>query len=229
MPPTKQATYGVVTDLTNHVAEELERSSFFSALRQNRLSLNHVRNVMSQYYLWRNAFHRWFGVCIAKSPPFGTEFDTPYVLAELAEHIEQEITGDHLGMCQKFLSAIGVRSDAAIEPIPPTLRYIDSYADRFLDRNSSFEEALAALAGRELVAVQRNKLIYRALSEHYHVAPEALEFFRLHEELEEEHFKGLWDAVVKTYRDDTAHLHASARSAISAHIDFWDEVAAAYA
>ena len=29
----------------------------------------HVRDVFGQYYLWRNRFHRWFGICVAKSAP----------------------------------------------------------------------------------------------------------------------------------------------------------------
>jgi hypothetical protein len=221
-------SYDVVDDLTNHIAWELERSTFFSALSAHNLTLGHVRDVMSQYYLWRNAFHRWFGVCIAKSPPFGTTFDTPYVLAELAEHIQQEITGDHLGMCQRFLSAIGVTLDVTIEPIPVTVRYIDSYAARFLNGESSFEEALAALAGRELVAVHRNQLISRVLSDQFRVDPRDLEFFHLHEDLEEEHFKGLWNAVLKSHNDAT-RLTDSAKRAISEHIHFWDEVHASYA
>src|SRR5581483_6700143 len=62
----------VVDDLTNHVNHTLAESKFFAGLKQGTHSIEHVRAVFSQYYLWRNRFHRWFGVCIAKASALGT-------------------------------------------------------------------------------------------------------------------------------------------------------------
>src|SRR5579859_2078268 len=98
----------VVADLEQHVSESLAASRFFSGLRDGTHDKDHVRAVFSQYYWWRNRFHRWFGVCIAKAPGFGTDTPTEFILSELIEHIEEEISGDHHGMCVTFMRELGV-------------------------------------------------------------------------------------------------------------------------
>jgi len=35
-----------------------------------------------QYYLWRKGFHRWFGICVAKSAPVDEALTVPRVLAK---------------------------------------------------------------------------------------------------------------------------------------------------
>ena len=216
----------VVTDLENHVAESLDRSRFFSGLKAGDHSLGHLQAVFGQYYWWRNRFHRWFGVCIAKAPGFGTEAATEFILSELIEHIEEEITGDHHGMCVTFLRELGLTDLPAITPIQVTREYTDSFADRYMPAERSGEEALAALAGRELVAPARNRITIDALSQSYEVT-KGLEFFSLHEELEVEHFKGLWEAVVKTYSGKHEQLVEAAKTEVTLHVRFWDDVSEA--
>lgn len=188
--PEKITEASIVTDLTNFVNESLAASTFFSGLREGSHSIEHLRAVFSQYYLWRNQFHRWFGVCIARSTAFGTTKPTEYVVTELIEHIEEEIKGDHHGMCTIFLGSLGVTHLLDIKPLSITTAYNNSFIERYMSPDKSGEEALAALAGRELVAPKRNRISIDALSEKYGMT-EGLEFFELHEELEVEHFKGL--------------------------------------
>lgn len=214
----------VVGLLTTTADDELAGSTFFDGLRTGAHRLDDVRRVFGQYYLWRNGFHRWFGVCIARSPAFGTAADTPFILAELAEHIEQEIEGDHHALCLTFLGAFGVDVDE-VRPLAVTDAYGRSFVDRYMDPATTGEEALAALAGRELVAPARNRLIVDALSGHYGV-DRGLEFFDLHEELEAEHFRGLWRALTKTASVDPARLLEAARFEIVEHVRFWDDVLA---
>ena len=52
-----------------YAAGLLAESAFFSALSAGEAHPGHVRDVFGQYYLWRNRFHRWFGICVAKSAP----------------------------------------------------------------------------------------------------------------------------------------------------------------
>jgi pyrroloquinoline quinone (PQQ) biosynthesis protein C len=92
-----------------------------------------------------------------------------------------------------------------------------------MDPKRSGEEALAALAGREIVAPTRNRLTINALSQHYGIAS-GLEFFNLHEELEIEHFKSLWGALVKSYSADAKLLVEAARTEIRMHVAFWDAI-----
>ena len=216
----------VVSELEEHVSASLDGSEFFRGLRGGEHSREHLAAVFSQYYWWRNRFHRWFGVCIAKTPGFGTAVPTEFVLSELIEHIEEEIKGDHHGMCQTFLRQLGVTDFAAIEPIAVTAAYTDSFADLYACSDRTGEEALAALAGRELVAPKRNRITIDALSLAYGVR-EGLEFFSLHEELEVEHFKGLWDAVTKSYQGDPQQLVAAAKHEVARHVKFWDDVSEA--
>ncbi|GGU72882.1 hypothetical protein GCM10010211_43410 [Streptomyces albospinus] len=216
----------VSANLVSHVHDTLRRSSFFSAFRSGEADIDVVRDVFSQYYLWRNQFHRWFGLCIVKSPAFGTTFDISFVLSELIEHIEEEINGDHHGMAVTFLRELGIPEPQLLTPLPVTSAYSDSFLHRYFDPQRSGEEALAALAGREIVAPERNRLTIEALPKHYGVS-EGLEFFGLHEELEVEHFRSLWDALIKSYQADETVLVDAARHEIWEHVTFWDDVYAA--
>ncbi|WP_027408856.1 iron-containing redox enzyme family protein [Anoxybacteroides tepidamans] len=217
----------IVDEITNHVSQSLEKSEFFTGLRNKIHTVDHLRQVFAQYYLWRNAFHRWFGVCIAKAPSFGTSFDTDYVLTELIEHIEEEIKGDHHGMCKTFLNGLGLTDVKDIHAIDITQKYIDSFQKEYMYDGGSFEESLAALAGRELVAPERNRIIIDCLSNLYNIK-QGLGFFKLHEELEVEHFKGLWNAVTKDYKGNPEVLEKAAKKSITDHVQFWDDVSNYY-
>lgn len=201
----------------------LAESRFFSDLSTGAARLEQVRDVFGQFYLWRNRFHRWFGLCVAKSSPFGESFNVPLVLGELVACLEQEIKEDHHGLAKSFLFALGISDPAHI----PALAVTDSYADSFLrcysPANRSGDEALAALAGRELAGPSRNRIITRALSEHYGVAS-GLEFFDLHESIEVGHFRVLWDALIVGTKVSQRKLLEAARMEIWEHITFWDDV-----
>lgn len=213
--------------LVEYVDKTLYRSAFFTALRTGSAGIQDVRAVFEQYYLWRNQFHRWFGVCIVKSAPFGTSADTSFVLSELIEHIEEEINGDHHGMAVAFLEELGVDPSSAT-PLPSTVDYSDSFVSRYLNPARSGEQALSALAGREIVAPARNRLTVAALRKHYGIT-KGLEFFSLHEELEVEHFRALWDALIRGYHADADALVDAARNEIREHVTFWDETYTAVA
>jgi pyrroloquinoline quinone (PQQ) biosynthesis protein C len=216
----------VVSELEEHVSASLDQSAFFRGLRDGSHPVDHLKAVFSQYYWWRNRFHRWFGVCIAKAPGFGTGASTEFILSELVEHVEEEIKGDHHGMCQGFMRALGVTDFASIRAIPATEAYTESFIQTYMCSDRTGEEALAALAGRELVAPRRNRITIDALSERYGVS-EGLEFFSLHEELEVEHFKGLWNAVSTSYSGDPRQLVEAAKTEVTTHVAFWDDVSAA--
>jgi len=223
-PAGTLASQAVLDELTTLVHQRLTDSPFWTAFRAGELSMDELRSVFSQYYLWRNAFHRWFGVCIVKSPAFGTPAPTDFILRELAEHIEEEVSGDHHGMCLRFMAAIGVPDVSAIEPLPATLDYGEHFPRRYLTAEETGERALAALAARELVAPERNRMTIDALTGRYGITA-GLEFFELHEELEYEHFCGLWNAVVQAAPAEVDGLLAAARDEIVRHVVFWDDVA----
>jgi Iron-containing redox enzyme len=205
------------------VTDLLAESSFFSDLSAGRARPDHVRDAFGQFYLWRNRFHRWFGICVVKSAPFGEAPNAPGVLGELISCLQDEIAGDHHGLALSFLAAMGIDDPARIRPLPVTDAYAESFLRFYLPVDRSGDEALAALAGRELVGPARNRIIVNALPGHYGVTS-GLEFFKLHEDLEAEHFRALWAALITGTRTDPRRLIEAARLEIWEHVTFWDDV-----
>jgi hypothetical protein len=201
----------------------LAESRFFSDLSAGAARPEHVREVFGQFYLWRNRFHRWFGICIAKSASFGEALNAPRVLSELIGCLEQEIKGDHHGLAVSFLSALGISEPARITALAATDSYAESFLRCYFSADRSGDEALAALAGRELVGPGRNRIITRALPQHYGVTS-GLELFDLHETLETAHFQALWDALVVGTTVNSRKLLEAARMEIWEHVTFWDDV-----
>jgi hypothetical protein len=118
---------------------------------------------------------------------------------------------------------MGVDDPARIRPLPVTEAYAESFLRFYLPVDRSGDEALAALAGRELVGPARNRIIVNALPEHYGVTS-GLEFFKVHEDLEAEHFRALWAALANGTRTNTRRLIEAARLEIWEHVTFWDDV-----
>ena len=209
--------------LQNFAEKALEESVFFNDLKAGSLSLSVLGKVFNQYYWWRNSFHQWFGLCILNTPSFGTDLSVGYVLKELAEHIQEEIRGDHHGLCVAFLNEIGIKHPACEPIIATTRNYCDSFINRFADTRLEPELSLSALAGRELVTPKRNRIIIDSLNGKYKIK-NRIEFLEIHEELEVEHFEGLWDVLINTYHADAGKIRRSAEIEILNHVHFWDEV-----
>ena len=213
----------VSESLESYIRDRLAESDFFSRLSAGRIRPEHVREVFCQYYLWRNRFHRWFGVCVAKSAPFGAAVNAPLVLGELIACLAEEIKGNHHGLALSFLAALGVNDPAGIAALPVTDAYAESFLHCYFTAERSGDEALAALAGRELVVPRRNRIIITALADHYGVTS-GLEFFSLHEDIEVAHFRALWAGLAEDTTVDARKLIEAARLEIWEHVTFWDDV-----
>jgi pyrroloquinoline quinone (PQQ) biosynthesis protein C len=213
----------VSKSLESYARDRLAESDFFSDLSAGRVPPEQVRDVFGQYYLWRNRFHRWFGICVAKIAPFGDALNVPRMLGELITCLEQEIKGNHHGMALSFLGALGIDDPAHLAALPVTESYAESFLRCYFSADRSGDEALAALAGRELVAPGRNEIIISALSEHYGVTS-GLDFFSVHTDLEVEHFRVLWEALAHDTKADAERLLEAARMEIWEHVTFWDDV-----
>jgi hypothetical protein len=72
----------VSKSLGTYVDHLLAESDFFRDLSAGRPHPEHVRDVFGRYYLWGNRFHRWLGICVVKSAPFGEAPNVPRVLAK---------------------------------------------------------------------------------------------------------------------------------------------------
>ncbi len=213
----------VSMSLESYVRDRLAESDFFSALSAGEVAPELVRDVFGQYYLWRNRFHRWLGVCVAKSAGCGDALNAQRVLSELGTCLAQEINGGHHRLAVSFLSALGIDNPARIAALPVTDAYAESFVRCYFPADRAGDEALAALAGRELAVPGRNSIIVRALPEHYGVTS-GLEFFRPPADLAAMHFRGLWEAIADDGKADGRKLLEAARMEIWEHITFWDDV-----
>ncbi|SDC47850.1 hypothetical protein SAMN04488112_108167 [Melghirimyces thermohalophilus] len=175
-----------------------------------------MKAIFGQYYFWRNTLHRWFGLCIAKSPDYGKETDdaTTAALKSLTDHILVDVVS-HFDMYKEFLDDIQVDTKSLV-PNPITTEYNDSFFIRFRDR--SFEEATSALAGRELLSSIRSNIISESLINQYNF--NKVKFWRAHEEPEEEHFRSMWNALTQSYTN-FEDLEKAAREEISEHVRYW--------
>jgi hypothetical protein len=209
--------------LESYVGDLLAESTFFSALSAGEIHPAHVRDVFAQYYLWHSRFHRWFGICVARSAPFDEALNSPLILSELIACLRHEIKEDLQRSALSFLNALGIDDTSCIKALPVTASYADSFLHCYSSGDRSGDEALAALAGREFVEPGRNSIIIGALPKHYGVSS-GLEFFGLHKDREARHFRALWRAMVRAHKTDIGQLIEAARLEIWEHITFWDDV-----
>jgi Iron-containing redox enzyme len=213
----------VSVSLESYVRDRLAESAFFSGLSAGEVPPEHLRDVFGQYFLWRSRFHRWLGVCVAKSAGLDDTLNVPRVLGELTTCLAQEVNGDHHRLALSFLAALGIDSPARIAALPVTDAYAESFVRCYFPADRPGDEALAALAGRELAVPGQNSIIITALAEHYGITS-GLEFFRLPADLAATHFRALWDAIADDTRADDRKLIEAARMEIWEHITFWDDV-----
>jgi hypothetical protein len=213
----------VSVSLESYVRDRLSESNFFSGLLTGEIPPEHVREVFGQYYLWRTRFHRWLGVCVAKSAALGDALNAPLVLSELITCLTQEVNGDHHRLALSFLAAWGIDSPARITALPVTDAYAESFLRCYFPADRGADEALAALAGRELAVPGRNSIIISALPKHYGITS-GLDFFRLPADLAGTHFPAFWGAITDDGGADDRKLIEAARLEIWEHITFWDDV-----
>jgi hypothetical protein len=213
----------VSMSLESYVRDRLAESDFFSRLSAGEVPPGQVRDVFCQYYLWRNRFHRWLGVCVAKSAALGDSLNVPRVLSELTTCLAQEVNGDRHRLALTFLDVLGVDAPSRIAALPVTDAYAESFLRCYFPVERTGDEALAALAGRELVVPGRNSIFVRALSEQYGISS-GLEFFRSRADPEVMHFRALWEVLADDDRTDVRKLIEAARLEIWEHIAFWDDV-----
>jgi hypothetical protein len=213
----------VSESLESYAGSLLAESTFFCGLAAGEVHPAHVRDVFGQYYLWRNRFHRWFGMCVAKSAPVDETRDIPRVLGELLTCLRHAIEVDHHRLTWSFLVSLGIDDPSRIKALPVTDCYAESFLCCYAPGDRSGDEALAALAGRGLAGPSRDAIIASALPRHYGVTS-GLEFLSQQDDLEAEHCRAMWRALVRDRATGSGHLIEAARLEIWEHIAFWDDV-----
>ena len=213
----------VAESLASYIRDRLAESDFFSALSAGEVPPGHVREVFGQYFLWRDRFHLWLDACVAKIAPSDDGPNAPRVPGELIERLAQEVKAGPHELASSFLAILGVDDPSRIAVLPVTDAYAESFLRCYSPADRSADEALAALAGRELSVPCRNEIIVSALPRHYGVTS-GLDFFRPRAGFETEHFRKLWQAFARDSMADFRQLLEAARLEIWEHIIFWDDV-----
>ena len=213
----------VAESLASYIRDRLAESDFFSDLSAGEVPPEHVREVFGQYFSWRSRFHQWLDACVAKIAPFGDGPNAPRLPSGLIDCLAQEVKGGQRELARSFLAALGVDEPSRIAALPVTDAYAESFLRCYSPADRSGEEALAALAGRELAVPGRNEIIVSALPRHYGVTS-GLDFFRLRPGLDAEHFRRLWQSFSFRSAIDFRRLTEAARLEIWEHITFWDDV-----
>jgi hypothetical protein len=213
----------VAESLASYIRDRLAESDFFSALSAGEVPPGGVREVFGQYFLWRDRFHLWLDACVAKVTPSGDGPGAPRVPGELIERLAQEVKAPPRELVPSFLAILGVDDPSRIAVLPVTDAYAESFLRCYSPADRSGDEALAALAGRELSVRGRNEIIVSALPRHYGVTT-GLDFFRPRARFETEHFRKLWQAFAYDSPADFRQLIEAARLEIWEHITFWDDV-----
>jgi hypothetical protein len=213
----------VSISLESYVSDRLAESDFFASVAAGKASPEHVRDVFGQYCVWRNRFHRWLGVCVAKSMAFGDPLTAPRGLSALSACLAQASDGRQRTLALSFLAALGIEDPARITALPVTDAYAESFLRYYFPADRTCDEALAALAGRELAVPGCNSIIISALPEHYGITS-GLEFFRPPAATEAMLFRPLWEAIADNSEADSGKLIDAARLEIWEHVTFWDDV-----
>ena len=213
----------VAESLASYIRDRLAESYFFSALSAGEVRPGHVREVFCQYFVWRDRFRLWLDACVAKIAPSGDGPSAPPVPCELIERLAQEVNAGSCELASSFLASLGVDDPSGIAVLPVTNAYAESFLRCYCPAGRSGDEALAALAGRELSVPGRNEIIVSALPRHYGVTS-GLDFFTPHARFETEHFRKLWQVFGCQSMADFRRLIEAARLEIWEHITFWDDV-----
>lgn len=206
--------------------ESLDKSRFFSKLKDGEITLPLMQYTFLQYYFWRDQLHKWFGLCIIKAQSC-SDPDQKRAIMSLSDHIFTDLQDGHDDMYVEFLHDIGL-SDAEIMGATrslATISYEQSFFKDFGYETENFYEALAALSGRELCVSMRNVRILQ----YYFDARSSKQptWLSLHAELEIEHFRDAIRPVITRYYDDStkiASLTKAVERGINRHIQYFEDI-----
>ncbi|NJR63257.1 MAG: iron-containing redox enzyme family protein [Cyanobacteria bacterium CRU_2_1] len=206
--------------------ESLDRSRFFSLLKDGEVTPDMMQYAFLQYHLWRDRLHQWFGLCIVKAESC-TDPDQKRAIMSLADHTFTDLQDGHSEMYLEFLCELGL-GDSEVQAShrsTATVSYERSFFDDFGYETDNFYEALAALSGRELCVSARNE---RILQYYFDVrSMKRPTWLTLHAELEVEHFYDTIRPPLTHYAGNSARiadLTKAVERGIDRHIQYFEEM-----
>jgi thiaminase len=231
LPPEVDAQKQEISERTiAYCNEVLDRSRFFSLLKNGEIPPSMMQYAFLQYHFWRDRLHQWFGLCIVKAGSC-TDPDQKRAIMSLADHTFTDLQDGHSEMYIEFLHELGLQ-DAEIKTScrsAATVSYERSFFDDFGYETGNFYEALSALSGRELCVSVRNERILK----HYFEA-RSMKFptwLSLHAELEVDHFHDSIRPPLTRYAGDVAKiadLMKAIERGIDRHVQYFEDMLCKY-
>ncbi|TVQ16323.1 MAG: hypothetical protein EA367_20475 [Leptolyngbya sp. DLM2.Bin15] len=225
LPPEVEAQKQAITDRAiAYCNESLDRSRFFSLLKDGEVTPGMMHYAFLQYHLWRDRLHQWFGLCIVKAGSC-TDPDQKRAIMSLADHTFTDLQDGHSEMYLDFLRELGL-GDAEIQAShrsAATVAYEHSFFEDFGYKTDNFYEALAALSGRELCVSVRNERILQ-----YYFDARSMRhptWLALHADLEVEHFQDAIRPVLTRHTGDVAKiadLIQAIEQGIDRHVQYFE-------
>jgi thiaminase len=210
--------------------KSLDRSRFFSLLKNEEIAPSIIQYVFLQYYFWRDRLHQWFGLCIVKAGSC-TDLNQKIAIMSLADHTFTDLQDNHSEMYLDFLYDLGLSDEdiAASRRSNATKSYEQSFFDDFGYKTDNFYEALVALSGRELCVSIRNQRILE-----YYFDARGIKhstWLALHAELEVEHFNDTFRAALMCYAENPekiADLMVAVKRGIDRHVQYFEDMLGEY-
>ena len=209
-----------------HCHKSLDRSRFFTLLKNGTIAPATVQYAFVQYYSWRNRLHQWLGLCITKAGSC-TDRDQKLAIMSLADHTFTDLQDGHTEMYLEFLADLGLGAAEieASQRSKATIAYERSFFDEFGYGTENFYEALVALSGRELCAAVRNELVLRCYFDLHHLNHST--WLALHAQIEVDHFHDAIRPVLIRYAGNSlkiADLMKVIEQSIDRHMQYFDEL-----
>jgi pyrroloquinoline quinone (PQQ) biosynthesis protein C len=229
-PAAKARMEEVSAATITHCQIALDRSRFFTLVKNGTMLVATMQYAFLQYHAWRDRLHQWFGLCIVKAGSC-TDPDQKLAIMSLADHTFTDLQDGHSEMYLEFLGDLGLNHSEieASSRSAATTAYERSFFDEFGTGAENFYEAMAALSGRELCVSIRNQIILESYFKLHDLNPST--WLTLHAELEVAHFQDAIRPVLIRYAEDSAkiaELMTVIERSIDRHVQYFDDLLAEY-
>jgi pyrroloquinoline-quinone synthase len=180
--------------------QSIEEHTFFTALKENRLSANQVKEASLQIYHVVEFFPRFIAAVLTNIPDY--KMRMPLVENLYEEHGNMNEKLVHSVTYKEFLTGLGITEIEiqSSKPSFPVIAYNRSISDLCLHYN--YLEGLAALGVIEEIVARVSPIVGRYASTQYGSNNESLVHFTDHETLDVTHANEIYEVIATQYEGD---------------------------
>jgi len=179
----------LIREIVTPGVERLMESPFFVELRQGKLSIRRLQGWSIQHYLHNKALLKGFALCMVKNAH----------IAELYDYFSYQFNEEqtHPDLAKRFGLAIGLKEDdfsnasQIFECFAHTSKTI-----RGMMLGSPAENRVSGLVDESMVQ-RYSEEFDLCLRKHYNLGDSALQFFLVHQAVDEDHIKMAADIIAR--------------------------------